>query len=70
MSIATELTALQQDITNARAAITSMGGTVTSGGGSSQLATDIATIPGGTPWIYRRSANRGRNGCVTDYCKS
>jgi len=49
MSIATELAALQQDITNARAAITSMGGTVTSGGGSSQLATDIATIPGGTP---------------------
>ena len=45
MSIASELSALQTDITNARTAITNKGGTVTSGGGSSQLATDIATIP-------------------------
>jgi len=47
MSIESQLTALQQDITNARAAVTTKGGTVTSGGGSSQLATDIATIPTG-----------------------
>ena len=47
MSIASELTALNTDIVNARAAITTMGGTVTSGGGSSQLAADIATIPSG-----------------------
>lgn len=47
MSIATELTALQGDITAARTAITNMGGTVTADGGSSQLATDIATIPVG-----------------------
>lgn len=47
MSIATKLQALQTDITNARTAITNKGGTVTSGGGSSQLATDIATIPTG-----------------------
>lgn len=45
MSIASELTALQGDITSARSAIVAKGGTVTSGGGSSQLATDIATIP-------------------------
>lgn len=51
MTIASALTALNTDIVNARTAITTKGGTVTSGGGSSQLATDIATIPtgGGTP---------------------
>lgn len=48
MTIASALTALNTDIVNARTAITNKGGTVTSGGGSSQLATDIATIPGGT----------------------
>ena len=47
MTIASALTALNQDITAARTAITNKGGTVTSGGGSSQLATDIATIPSG-----------------------
>ena len=47
MTIASALSALSQDITNARTAITNKGGTVTSGGGSSQLATDIATIPTG-----------------------
>ena len=47
MTIASALTALNTDIQNARTAITNKGGTVTSGGGSSQLATDIATIPTG-----------------------
>ncbi len=47
MTVASALTALNQDITAARTAITDKGGTVTSGGGSSQLATDIATIPSG-----------------------
>lgn len=45
MTIASALTALNTDITNARAAITAKGGTVTANGGSSQLATDITTIP-------------------------
>ncbi|MBR1915337.1 MAG: hypothetical protein IJ830_02725 [Alphaproteobacteria bacterium] len=48
MTIASALTALNTDIQNARTAITNKGGTVTSGGGSSQLATDIATIPSGS----------------------
>jgi uncharacterized ParB-like nuclease family protein len=48
MTIASALTALNTDIQNARTAITNKGGTVTSGGGSSQLATDIATIPTGS----------------------
>lgn len=47
MSIASELTALQNDVTAARAAITAKGGSVTQNGGTSQLATDIATIPSG-----------------------
>jgi hypothetical protein len=47
MTISSALTALNTDIQNARTAITNKGGTVTSGGGSSQLATDIATIPSG-----------------------
>ena len=47
MTVASALTALNTDIQNARTAITNKGGTVTSGGGSSQLATDIATIPTG-----------------------
>lgn len=47
MTISSALTALNTDIVNARTAITNKGGTVTSGGGSSQLATDIATIPSG-----------------------
>jgi hypothetical protein len=44
MTIASALTALNTDIQNARTAVTNKGGTVTSGGGSSQLATDIGTI--------------------------
>lgn len=44
MTIASALTALNTDIQNARTAITNKGGTVTVDGGSSQLATDIATI--------------------------
>jgi len=47
MSIASQLTYLQEDVTNARTAIVNKGGTVTTGGGSYQLATDIATIPTG-----------------------
>lgn len=45
MTIAFALTSLNQDIQNARTAIINKGGTVTTNGGSSQLATDIATIP-------------------------
>lgn len=60
MSIATELTALQSDITAARTAITNMGGTVTVDGGSSQLATDIATIPtGGSDGLMREISQSG-----------
>ena len=44
MTIASALSSLAQDITNARTAITGKGGTVTVDGGSSQLATDIGTI--------------------------
>lgn len=44
MTIASALSSLAQDITNARTAITGKGGTVTVDGGSSQLATDINTI--------------------------
>lgn len=44
MTIASALTDLNTDIQNARTAITNKGGTVTSGGGSSQLAADIGTI--------------------------
>lgn len=47
MTIASALTALNTDIVNARTAITTKGGTVTVGGGSSHLATDISTIPTG-----------------------
>lgn len=47
MTVASALTALSQDITAARTAITAKGGTVTANGGSSQLATDISTIPSG-----------------------
>ena len=45
MSIASALTNLSNDIDDARDAIEAKGGTVTPNGGSSQLATDIATIP-------------------------
>ncbi len=48
MSISDKLVLLQNDIVNARTAITTMGGTVTENGGSSQLAADIATIPIGS----------------------
>lgn len=48
MTIASALDALNTDIQNARTAITNKGGTVTANGGSSQLATDIATIPSGS----------------------
>lgn len=47
MTIASALSDLNTDIQNARTAITNKGGTVTVDGGSSQLATDIATIPSG-----------------------
>jgi len=57
MTISSALTALNTDIQNARTAITNKGGTVTSGGGSSQLATDIATIPSGgdTPTLISKT---------------
>ena len=44
MTIASALNDLNTDIQNARTAITNKGGTITSDGGSSQLATDIGTI--------------------------
>ena len=44
MTIASALNDLNTDIQNARTAITNKGGTITSGGGSSQLAIDIGTI--------------------------
>lgn len=47
MSISDKLSLLQGDIQSARTAITTKGGTVTAGGGSSQLSSDIATIPSG-----------------------
>lgn len=45
MTISSALTALNQDIQDARTAIENKGGTVTVDGGSSQLATDIQNIP-------------------------
>lgn len=45
MTIASKLNLLRQDVADARNAITSMGGTVTENGGTSQLAEDIQTIP-------------------------
>lgn len=53
MTVASALTSLNQDIQNARTAITNKGGTITTGGGSSQLATDIATIPSGSSGKYK-----------------
>ena len=53
MSISSALTALNQDIQNARTAIVNKGGTVTTGGGSSQLAADIATISGSSSGKYK-----------------
>ena len=51
MTIASALTALNTDIQNARTSVTNKGGTVTVNGGSSQLASDIATIPQGVEEI-------------------
>lgn len=45
MTVASALTALNQDIQDARTAIINKGGTVTVDGGSSQLTTDIQNIP-------------------------
>jgi len=47
MSIATQITALQTDKTNISNAITTMGGSVTSGDGFDNFAADILTIPQG-----------------------
>lgn len=57
MTIASALENLNTDIINARTAITTKGGTVTANGGSSQLATDIATIPtgGGSATLITKS---------------
>lgn len=56
MTIASALENLNTDIINARTAITTKGGTVTVNGGSSQLATDIATIPtGGSATLITKS---------------
>lgn len=63
MTIASALASLNTDIQNARTAITNMGGTVTSGGGSSQLATDIGTIPTG-------GGDSGYKLTVSHYCES
>lgn len=47
MSISSALSALADDVTAARAKITSKGGTVPPNGGTSQLVDDIDTIPSG-----------------------
>lgn len=47
MSIATQISALQQDKTDIATAITNKGGTVSSGDGFDDFAADIATIPSG-----------------------
>ena len=48
MTIATQIAALQQDKTDIANAITAKGGTVTTGDGFDDFASDIATIPSGT----------------------
>lgn len=66
MSISSALTLLNQDIQNARTAIVNKGGTVTSGGGSSQLAADIATISGGGKYkLLDRIKDDSNNGIGT-----
>lgn len=68
MTIASALVALNTDIQNARTAITNKGGTVTANGGSSQLATDIATIPSGdTSDIEEALHNINSGGATTRY---
>lgn len=57
MSIASELTDLQTNLTNAKNAVTTKGGTV-GDTGLSGLASEIATIPtGGTPEVEKKDIN-------------
>lgn len=57
MSIATELTALQSNLANAKTAVTNKGGTV-GDTGLAGLASEIATIPsGGTPEVEKKDIN-------------
>lgn len=65
MTIASKLALLQDDIVNARNAIVAKGGTITSDGGSSQLAQDIATIPSVVSGIPRGVDNNGVYGYLT-----
>lgn len=69
MTIASALTALNQDIIDARTAIVNKGGTVTSNGGSSQLATNIATIPSnGEAFPLARFKNDSKKVIGTHFC--
>ena len=70
MSISEQLVALKNDVDSARTAILAKGGTVTQNGGSSQLATDISTIPqeGGqsTPTLTWYTGNTGTTITIAD----
>ena len=66
MSIATQISALQTDKTNIANAITTMGGTVTSGDGFDNFASDIQTIPqGGGGQTQTKSLSVTQNGSYT-----
>lgn len=66
MSIATQISALQTDKTNIANAITTMGGTVASGDGFDNFASDIQTIPqGGGGQTQTKSLSVTQNGSYT-----
>lgn len=66
MSIATQISALQTDKTNIASAITTKGGTVNSGDGFDNFASDILTIPtGGGGQTQTKSLSVTSNGSYT-----
>ena len=66
MSIATQISALQTDKTNIASAITTKGGTVSSGDGFDNFASDILTIPtGGGGQTQTKSLSVTYNGSYT-----